>query len=217
MAKSALKKTVKQNTKAPGQRPQTSKNSVVGKARPGNQNRTPGKKNITTIVENKALRAKEKTVKISGLLLDHTVSIDDLVELARSQHTTNKGNLVEAIEHASRCNPEIVNKKTFEFVIQSLKDEGPRVKWEAARVISNTAHLFPGLLKKAVINLLTNTEHSGTVVRWSAASALSKIILLNTALNKELIPAAAAIIEWEQDNAVRKIYQAALKKTAKQL
>ena len=44
------------------------------------------------------------------------------------------------------------------------------------------------------------------------ATALSKIIHLNLPLNKELIPVAEAIIQREKDNAVKKIYQQALKK-----
>jgi hypothetical protein len=77
------------------------------------------------------------------------------------------------MEFASKTNPGIINDKGFEFAIESLKSDAPRVKWESAKVIANTAHLFPKMLNKAVGNLLINTEHSGTVVRWSAAGALS--------------------------------------------
>jgi hypothetical protein len=170
---------------------------------------------IIAIVQNKAIKVKEKVVLLNGLLLNKNIAIDELVDKAKSEKDTIKATLIEAMEYASKANPEIINNKAFEFAIQSLKENAPRVKWEAARVISNTAHLFPRQLNKAVINLLTNTEHSGNVVRWSAATALSKIILLNTPLNKELIPAAEAIIEREEDNAVKKIYQQALKKSKK--
>ena len=168
---------------------------------------------IITIAENKGLKAKEKVVQISSLVLNNKVFIDELVQTAASQKDVVKGTLIEAMEFASKEKPELINEKAFEFVIQSLKEDAPRVKWEAAKVISNTAHLFPKLLKKAITNLLANTEDSGTVVRWSAATALSKIINLNTPLNKELIPAAEAILKWEQDNAIKKIYEKALKKS----
>jgi hypothetical protein len=170
---------------------------------------------ILAIVQNKAIKVKEKVVQLSGLLLNNKVTIDELVDMAKSQKDVIKGTLVEAMEHATKINPEIINREAFQFLIQSLHEGAPRVKWEAARAISNTAHLFPKLLNNAVVNLLDNTEHGGTVVRWSAATALSKIILLNTALNKELIPTAEAIIQREEDNAVNKIYQQALKKSKK--
>ena len=82
-------------------------------------------------------------------------------------------------------------------------------------MIANTAHLFPRLLKKAVANLLDNTEYSGTVVRWSAAGALSKIIQCKTGINKDLIPAIEAIEKREDDNAIKKIYLQGLKKAVK--
>jgi hypothetical protein len=167
---------------------------------------------LIDIIQNKATKAKEKVVLLSSLLLEEKVTIDDLIETANSQKDTIKATLIEAMEYASKLKPEIINVKAFQFVIQSLKDDAPRVKWEAAKVISNAAGLFPHLLNKAILNLLSNTEHSGNVVRWSAATALSKIILLNTARNKELIPAVEAIIQREEDNAVKKIYLKALKK-----
>ena len=82
----------------------------------------------------------------------------------------------------------------------------------AAKLIGNAAHLFPGLLKKAVVPLLNNTENSGTVVRWSAATALAGIIQLNSPLNQELIELTHGILKWDQDKAIRKIYEKALKK-----
>jgi hypothetical protein len=71
------------------------------------------------------------------------------------------------------------------------------------------------LLKKAASNLLDNTEYPGSVVRWSAAGALSKIIQCKSQLNKELIPTIEAIEKREDDNAIKKIYQQGLKKAAK--
>lgn len=170
---------------------------------------------IVAIFQNKAIKAKEKSVMVDVLLTDHKVTIDELVETAKLQNDVIKATLIEAMELASKKNPQIINNNAFEFAIQSLKENAPRVKWEAAKMISNTAHLFPWLLKDAIVHLLANTEHSGMVVRWSAATALSKIISISSALSKELIPVAEAIVEWEHDNAIKKIYQQALKKCKK--
>ena len=216
MAKTLIKKANKKMFSQKQEPKQKAKGSLSKIKDPTVEYNAPYKENsIIAIVENKATKAKAKTVLVSGLLLDHKVTIDELVQMAKSQKDPIKATLIEAMEYASKTNPEIINDKAFEFAIQTLKEDAPRVKWEAAKVISNAAHLFPKLLKKAIVNILANTEHNGTVVRWSAATALSKIILLNTALNKELIPAAEAIIEWEQDNAIKKIYQQALKSKRK--
>lgn len=170
---------------------------------------------IEKIISDKAIKAKERVSSISELLLNGKVSIRELIDIAKSQIDTHKATIIEAIEFASKTKADIIDEKGFEFAVESLKSDAPRIKWESAKVIANTAHLFPKLLKKAVLNLLDNTEHPGTVVRWSAAGALSKIILCNTALNKQLIPAIGAIEKREEDNAIKKIYQQALKKVAK--
>ena len=172
-------------------------------------------KSIDEILKDKSIRAKEKVSTISQLLLNRKISVQQLIDLAKTENDTNKATIIESMEYASKTKADIINDKGFEFAIKSLESDAPRIKWESAKVIANTAHLFPKLLKKAVTNLLDNTEHPGTVVRWSAAGALSKIIQCKTGVNKELIPAMEVIEKREQDNAIKKIYQQGLEKATK--
>ncbi|HZH00285.1 MAG TPA: hypothetical protein VEY32_04335 [Flavisolibacter sp.] len=167
---------------------------------------------IAALLASKSFKAKEKVIQISQHLLDNQIKVDELVAFAAMQKGKNKATLIESMEYVSKIKPEIVSRKAFLFVSQSLKDDEARVKWESAKVIRNSAHLFPKLLKEAIVNLLSNTEHDGTVVRWSAAGALAAIISCKTSLNKELIPAVISIQDREQDNAIKKIYHKALKK-----
>jgi DNA-binding HxlR family transcriptional regulator len=81
--------------------------------------------------------------------------------------------------------------------------------------LGNIAHLFPAKLKKAIGNLLTNTEHDGTVVRWASAYAPGKILQLNTKHNKDLLPAIETICGREEENGVRKKYLEAITKAKK--
>lgn len=168
--------------------------------------------NLYRILNDKTIKAKRKVSSISQLLIDGTLSIQQLIDVAKSENDINKGTIIESIEYVSKMRADIINEKGFEFVIGCLKSDAPRIKWESAKVIANTAHLYPKMLKKAVGNLWDNTEHSGTVVRWSAAGALSKIIQCKTELNKELLPAIKALIKREDDNAIINIYQKGLKK-----
>jgi hypothetical protein len=170
---------------------------------------------ITKILTDKSSKAKQKVISLSSLLINGQVSIHDLISSAKSEGDINKATIIESMEYASKMQPSILDTKGFEFAIENLKSDAPRVKWESAKVIANTAHLFPKLLKKAVPNLLDNTDHSGNVVRWSAAGALSKIIQCKTELNKTLLPAIEAIEKKETDNAIKKIYQQGLKKSIK--
>lgn len=167
---------------------------------------------IQSILNNKELKAKPKVEAISKLLLDRKIKIEDLIKVAKISKDKEKGNCIESMEFATRNKPDIASSALLAYVTETLTDEAPRVKWESAKVIGNIAHLYPTKLDKAISNLLTNIEYSGTVVRWSAAFALGEIVKLKTKRNKELVPAIEAIIKRDEDNAIKKIYQAALKK-----
>ena len=163
------------------------------------------------LVDNK-IKPKEKTEILAGMILERHITIDELVGFAKTAKEPVRATCMEALEHATLQMPSILNEAAFNFAALSLADKAPRVKWEAARVIGNTAKLFPGLLDTAVVNLLANSEHTGTVVRWSAAFALGEIIKLKTDRNVELLPAIEEIIEREEKNSIKKIYLGALKK-----
>ena len=103
----------------------------------------------------------------------------------------------------------------FAFLTQMLAESAPKVKWESARAIGNIAHLYPLKLKKAISNLLINSEYDGIVVRWASALALGEILKLKTNHNKTLIPTLESIYEKEKDSDVKKKYLDAIKKVKK--
>jgi hypothetical protein len=166
---------------------------------------------IEELIKDKTIKPKEKTEAISRGLLDHTISIQDLLDVAAKGKDPVKATCIEAIEYASKQTPTIADEAVLAFVTTALTEKAPRVKWESAKVIGNIAHLFPAKLEGAIGNLLTNTEHEGTVVRWSAAFALGEILKLKTKHNKAFLPAVEAICEREEKNSIKKIYLAALK------
>ena len=167
---------------------------------------------IQTILTDKNLKSKPKVEAISKLLLDKKVTVSELMKVAKVSKDKEKGTCIESFEFATRTKPDIASLALLDFVTETLADESPRVKWESAKVIGNIAHLFPTRLDNAIGNLLTNSEYSGTVIRWAAAFALGEIVKLKTKHNKDLIPAIEAIIKRDEDNAIKKIYQKALKK-----
>lgn len=167
--------------------------------------------NIEELVKDKAIKPKEKTETISKWLLDGSINIRKLIEFASKGKDPIKATCIEAIEFATKQKPVIADENVLTFVTETLTEKAPRVKWESAKVIGNIAHLFPSKLDKSISNLLVNSEHAGTVVRWSAAFALGEILKLKTKHNKELVPAVEAICEREEKNSIRKIYLAAIK------
>ncbi|MEI6060960.1 MAG: hypothetical protein WCR72_09640 [Bacteroidota bacterium] len=169
--------------------------------------------NIAEILQDKLMKPKEKTEMLTMLLSGNTITIDQLINFASSAKDADKASCIEVVEHVSLKTPSIVNQDAFGFVTRSLAEKAPRIKWESARVVGNTAHLFEDQLEAAIRNLLENSEHAGTVVRWSAAYALGQIVKLKLPLNAELVPAVEAIAEREDKNSIRKIYLDALKKS----
>ena len=170
---------------------------------------------LDEILNDRAIKQKPKVEAVSKMLLDKKLSVEELIAYAQKANDTLKATCIESLEFASRQNPSIATEKCFKFVTQTLADEAPRVKWESAKVVGNIAYLFPTKLDKAIGNLLTNSEYDGTVVRWAAAFALGEILKLKTKHNKDLLPALEAISNRETDNAIKKKYLDAIKKTKK--
>ena len=167
---------------------------------------------IQATLADKQLKAKGKVELIAQALLAGELAIGELIRVARDSKDKEKGTCIEALEFATRATPSIASPGCLDFVTETLLDEAPRVKWESAKVVANIAHLYPEKLTAATKNLLANSEHSGTVVRWSVARALGEIVKLRTKHNRTLVPAIEALSEREKDDkAIRKIYQTALK------
>ena len=170
---------------------------------------------IAELLADKTKKVKEKVETISKWLLEGSLPVDELIAFAEKANDPEKATCIEAFEFATRQNSKIADETVFAFVTKALTENAPRVKWESAKVIGNIAHLFPTKLNKAISNLLTNSEHDGTVVRWASAFALGEILKLKTKHNKDLLPTIEAICNREQDNGIKKKYLDAIKKTKK--
>lgn len=168
---------------------------------------------VLALLKDKSIKPKEKTESISQWLLDGSLPVEELLAQAETLKAPDKATCIEALEFASRQQPKIADENVLTFVSQTLAEQAPRVKWESAKVIGNIAHLYPTALETAVAQLLLNTSHEGTVVRWSAAFALGEILKLKTPLNVELLPAVEAVCAREEKNSIRKIYLDAIKRS----
>ena len=164
------------------------------------------------LFSDKNIKPKEKTELLSKWIEANPDKVNELIEFAKKSKEPVKATCIEAIEFVTKSQPEIASAICLDFVSKTLTEKAPRIKWESARVIGNIAHQHPEKLDEAITNLIENSGHSGTVVRWSAAYALSRIIKMQTSRNKYLIPAIESICEREEKNSIRKIYLDALKK-----
>lgn len=155
-------------------------------------------------------KPKEKVNALAKEVKENRISIEQLIDYFKIGSVSEKGSCIEAIERIARDKPEIVLPH-IDFIIDHINDQAPKIKWETARVIGNLSQKYPNDVAKAVPKLLFNTKDAGTVVRWSAAFALTEIAKNNLKLRKELVPRFKEIAEKEKNNGVKNLYVKALK------
>lgn len=171
---------------------------------------------INELLKDKTKKTKEKTETISQWILDGTMPTDELIVFAEQAKDADKATCIEAFEYATKQNATIADENMIDFATKMLSETAPRVKWESARVIANIAHHFPEKLDLVIAQLLENTDHEGTVVRWATAFALGELLKLKTKHNEILLPKLELLSEKETENGVKKKYLDAIKKTKKQ-
>jgi len=141
--------------------------------------------NLETVFADKAIKAKAKVATIGEWLLEASLPLGELIAFAEQQKPVDKATCIEALEYATKKNPQMADENLLDYVTGTLKNDEPRIKWESAKVIGNVAKLFPDKMEKAIKNLLPNVENNGTVVRWATAYALAEILKLKTDNNKK--------------------------------
>jgi len=155
-------------------------------------------------------KPKEKVDTLAKEVKENRISIKQLIAYFEIGSVSEKGSCIEAIERIAREKPEIILPH-IDFIIDHINDQAPKVKWETARVIGNFSQKYPNEVAKAIPKLLLNAKDAGTVVRWSAAFALTEIAKNHLKLRKELVPRFKEIAEKEKNKGVKNLYVKALK------
>ena len=160
---------------------------------------------IESILKSKKKPKETLELLVEALKKDESL-ISELIQCFEVGTAAEKGTCMETIEYMTKETPEFA-EDCLDFVISHLNDDAPRVKWEASRIVGNVAHSYPDQVKSAIPKLLVNTSDKGTVVRWSAAFALTEIAKSNNEIRKELAPEFTKILEKEENNGVRNVYR----------
>jgi hypothetical protein len=166
--------------------------------------------NLVEVLRTSELRAKALSSRIAKDLLEDEELLENLSEEFEVLDDVEKGILMEALEYATDVDPDVV-EPVLDIVVECLKCEAPKVKWEAARVIGNIVERFPDKVSRAVPILLENSRHKGTVVRWSTAYALGEIVKENEKIRSKLMPEIEKILRREKNNGVKNVYAKACK------
>lgn len=170
---------------------------------------------IKDFFKNKSIKGVEKVKLLSNAIANKEISIEDIKDVCKLLKDADIAYCMEAIEALTNTNPEISNIEYLKFATLYTDSKSNSLKRESARVIGNIAMLYPNDLDKSIKLLLNNANDEGTVVRWSAAYALSRIIILPEYANSKLYNQLVEICEKEEKNSIKNIYLKAFKKLKK--
>ncbi len=162
------------------------------------------------ILNDKSLKATEQAALLIVGLENATITVEELLHDIERCKPPMQSKILGALEGATRKNPALVSATILDRVILLLEAKEPAVIRESARVIANTIHLQPSVINEIVPLLFKIANHEGTVIRWSAATALNAIascIKDKSLLEKKL----TALSEKEEQASIVKIYQKALR------
>ncbi|MDR1969729.1 MAG: HEAT repeat domain-containing protein [Candidatus Nomurabacteria bacterium] len=123
---------------------------------------------------------------------------------------------LEEMEAITREKPESLSKDDFDFAVQFITDGNNAQKRESSRIVGNVAAVFPDEMDKIIPKLLLNTKDDGTVIRWSAAYALGRIIATPKYAKSDLFGKVTKLAAVETENGIKNQYLVGLKKAEKQ-
>ena len=166
---------------------------------------------ISFILNSKELKAKEKVSQLAEGILQKQILVNEIIEHMHNAKDPIKGSCIEALEYATEKQSDLLDIETFLYITSCLKSKAPRIKWESAKVLGNTANHFPELIQDTISKLLENAKHEGTVVRWSVAYALKSILENSVEQKQEWKEQITLLMDEEEKNSIKKMYKEALK------
>ncbi len=170
---------------------------------------------IIKILDNKSLGPLEKRAEIDEAIRTNLITIKDIHAFSTTLDDKKMAVVLEAMEAVSNRNPEIADLEWLRFAEGFIPAKSNSLKREASRIIGNIAHLFPDDLGVAIPRLIENMSDDGTVVRWSSAYALARVVAIPQYANSELYETLTTLSEQEHNNGVKNQLLGGLKKAGR--
>lgn len=171
--------------------------------------------NLPTILSDPSLKGVKRRQAVVDLIVAGGCTFSDIQSLLPTLDERHAATILEAIEEITNKRLATLPADYMALAIGHIASPSNSCKREASRIVGNLAGQYPSLLDAAIPYLMDNTRHPGTVVRWSAAYALSRILVLPEYATGALYDDLAAIESHEEENGVKSQYTKALKKAAK--
>ncbi len=170
---------------------------------------------ILIMLNDKSLKAIEKRGIVIKALKEKNITIKEIESMINETDEKKSAIIFEAIEAVTNSDAQIADIGWLNLAVENILSASDSIKREASRIVGNISHKFPNDLEKAIEKLLFNSKAVGTVVRWSSAYALSRIIVIPQYANSELFEKLTEICILEEESGVKNQYIKALKKASK--
>ncbi|MCL2144624.1 MAG: hypothetical protein FWH43_03915 [Endomicrobia bacterium] len=171
--------------------------------------------NINCLLDNKLIKPVKKREEIVEAIRKKSITIKEIQKLKNTLDDKKMALVFEAMEDVTSKNPEISNRDWLKFVQEFIPSKSNSVKREASRIVGNIAHLYPNDLDLAIKDVMKNTKDEGTVIRWSSAYALAKIIQIPKYANGKLFDVLTDLSGKEKENGIKNQFLNGLKKAKK--
>lgn len=171
--------------------------------------------NLSIILSDPTLKGVKRRQAVVDYLLANDEFLMEVSSLLSQLDERQTATILEAIEEVSNKNIKLLREEYLHFAEQFVCATNNSCKRESSRIIGNLCARFPQSLSESMPLLFSNTKDPGTVVRWSAAYALSRIVVLPNYAKSDLYDTLVAIEAKEEEPGVKSQYTKALKKAAK--
>ena len=161
--------------------------------------------NILEEIKKADKSSKEFILSIAAAVKKDKNIIKQLVETLDKCDAIELATCISILEHITKNEPELVLPH-IQCITRFINNPTPRVKWETSCLIGNMAAKFPDNVFCAAHQLLLNTNDDETVVKWSAAFALTEMAKNSPKARKILVPKFHAIMNRETNSGVKNVY-----------
>ena len=169
---------------------------------------------VIEILNDRAMKPTEKR-KLLISALRGTDSIGNVLKTVCEFNEKQIALIMEAVEEITR-DEKVENSQTFlMFARGYICANHNSLRREASRVIGNLASKCADQMTEIIPLLLENAENNSTVIRWSGAYALARIICLSEYAVTPLYDILTHLSDKEEDNGVKNQYLGGLKKAKK--
>ena len=171
--------------------------------------------NIIELLKDKSFKGTERRQAVVNMIVSGELTVNEVAAIATNNGEKQIATILEAVEEVSNKHLCPLEAAWLQWAEPYISSENNSCRREASRIVGNMAAQYPDLLDEAIERLMKNTSDEGTVIRWAAAYALSRIVILDRYAKSDLYDRLVAVCDREEDNGVKNQYLKALKKAAK--